>query len=486
MDIWAAYNGLLLSGGLPQEYFDHPGYLTILALSEWFRLLHGIGILHVYSFQSLSAAADPNAAWTAVIRAGRVLSLIIAIAFVAGFGALVRRLVGDWRVAALGAFALAFSGGLSMQARSIRTELISSGLVTVALLMLLIAARNPRMNWRPALIGLAACFATLAFVNKVQTIFLICSIPLIVIWFGELADDPAGFWRTSYLARVIAACAMIGAVVVSIPAAALVHFGLTEATTSIFHWRPAVGAYGVYQPIIAGWLIFGVFGFAWWWRVPALETIATLAAIAAGAALGLLSLDIRYNPQNVLVVMNPLEQLTAFATRDPHLAASGTLLNGLVIRSLLKGIGTIVAIRTFVLDPSARPTIFLEWFVIAAAIMAWRAGERRLVAQVAALMGVVWAIDLVSTLRGLEIGYFIYTDPLVIIAACLLLAGYAPLQTHPWCYQIGVGLIAIHVVLSHAEPVKHTFQSSKPLYSCVDHFDYTRRIEMLPFCPPKT
>jgi hypothetical protein len=371
-----------------------------------------------------------------------------------------------------------------MQARSIRTELISGGLATLALLLLLIAARNPRMNWRPALIGLAACFATLGFVNKVQTIFLICAMPVIVIWFGQVADDPANFWRTSYLARFIAAFAVIAAVLISIPAALLVQFGLAEAGTSTFHLRPALGAYGVYQPILAAWLIFSVVGFAWWWRVPALETIATVAAIAGGVALGLLSLDIRYNPQNVMIVMNPLEQLTAFASRD--LATGGNLLSGSMVRSLIKGIGTIFAIRTFVLSSSARPTIFLEWFVIAAAIMAWRAGERRLITQVAALMAVVWAVDLVSTLRGLEIGYYIYTDPLVVIAACLLLAGYAPLRAHPRCYQIGVALIAAHVILSQSEPVKHTFQRSKPLYLCVDHFHYTKRIELIPFCPPKS
>ena len=34
MDFWIVYNGLLLNAHLPQEYFDHPGYLSILLLER--------------------------------------------------------------------------------------------------------------------------------------------------------------------------------------------------------------------------------------------------------------------------------------------------------------------------------------------------------------------------------------------------------------------------------------------------------------------
>ena len=51
--------------------------------------------------------------WTYATQAGRVLSLAMAIAFVVVFAFLLRRLVRDWRIATLAAFALAFSGGLA-------------------------------------------------------------------------------------------------------------------------------------------------------------------------------------------------------------------------------------------------------------------------------------------------------------------------------------------------------------------------------------
>src|SRR5208283_4489324 len=59
-DLFMVYNSFLINDGLRQEFFDLPGYLTILLLSAWFRLLHDFGMLHVYSLSSLLSADDPN------------------------------------------------------------------------------------------------------------------------------------------------------------------------------------------------------------------------------------------------------------------------------------------------------------------------------------------------------------------------------------------------------------------------------------------
>jgi hypothetical protein len=147
MDFWVVYNGFLLNSGMAQEFFDHPGYLSILMLSEWMHALHLLGLLKVDSFTQLPTVADAaalNAAWTSATRAGRVLSLVFAVGFVLAFGALLRVLVREWRVAALGLFFLAFSGGMAMQMRIMRTELIACGLFYCGLLILLIAAARTR------------------------------------------------------------------------------------------------------------------------------------------------------------------------------------------------------------------------------------------------------------------------------------------------------------------------------------------------------
>ena len=112
MDFWIVYNGFLLNDGRPQEYFEHPGYLSILLLSGFLRALHAIGVLDVVSLSALPPVKDAAAfhdAWTQATRAGRVLSFALASALVLSFGVLIRRLVGDWRVAALATFVLALS-----------------------------------------------------------------------------------------------------------------------------------------------------------------------------------------------------------------------------------------------------------------------------------------------------------------------------------------------------------------------------------------
>src|SRR5262249_34338944 len=96
MDFWVVYNAFLLNTPLPQEFFDHPGYLTILTLAEWLRALHGLGIIKVISLPAIPPVADRVAfdhVWMVANQAGRVLSLIYALAFVAAFAFLMRALV---------------------------------------------------------------------------------------------------------------------------------------------------------------------------------------------------------------------------------------------------------------------------------------------------------------------------------------------------------------------------------------------------------
>ena len=134
MDLWMAYEGFLFNDGLPQEFFYHPGYVIILLIGKWFALLHSVGLLDVHTLSALPHPAESQQAWTHAIRAGRVLSLLLSISFIVAFSTLIRRLVGDGRIALLAAFAITFSGGFAMQTRVLRTELLAAGFVSLALL----------------------------------------------------------------------------------------------------------------------------------------------------------------------------------------------------------------------------------------------------------------------------------------------------------------------------------------------------------------
>jgi hypothetical protein len=189
--------------------------------------------------------------------------------------------------------------------------------------------------------------------------------------------------------------------------------------------------------------------------------------------------------QNAVAVMNPVETMFFYAAGShPELLDGGSVTGVAAGKLLFDGIVLVLARLTFVLSSSPRPTIFLEWVVIAASIYAWRRSDRRTVLQVAVMLAAALAIDLVGTMRGLKLEYFIITDPLVIIAAAWLLVQRPELQYHRWVYPIGLALVIATVAVGLAEPVKHSFKRNMPLDFCTPNYPKTQRIERFSFCPP--
>lgn len=477
MDFWMVYEAWLLGGGLPQEWFDHPGYLSILLLGNWFRFLNAVGLLDAYSFAAATTAADPARAWTTATQAGRLLSLILSMSYVLVFAGLLRVIVKDWRIAILAALLLAFSGGLTMSERIMRTELIAGGALSIAFLLLVIAARSEHAM-RTALVGFAAFVATLGLINKVQVLPMACALSVMAIPFGKIVPA-SGTRRPSARTMLLLAALAIVAAAVALPAGKLILFGISQAPAA--GWPPFLaGTYGAYQFGVAIGVVASVVAFALIWRIPPMETVAALLCLLLGISLAVLTLELRSHPMNVAVIANPLEQLFAWAkTSNPE--NTGLLA---MIHDLARGFVAVFWTRTFIFDSSARPTIFLEWLVIAGAFVAWRSGKRLVVLQVALLMFGVWGSDAVSGLRGLKQQYFILSDPFVVIAAALLLAEIPALRAHRYAVSVGALLIGAHVGVGLAEPIKHTFLTSKPMDFCVDNFAYTKRIKRFPFCPP--
>lgn len=481
-DLILAYQALLLNDGKAQEFFDHTGYLYHLLLAAWYRLLHGLGVLPVHALSESPPASDVAAfdrAWQQLVEAGRALSLIIGAVFVWAYATLVRRLLGDWRIAVMAAIALAYSGGVALHIRIMRTELLSAGLVTVALLLVLVAARASGIR-RHGAIALAGLGASLAVVTKLQALLPALAIPAIALVFGPAAPAPgdrapgtAGRWAAAVLAAAVA-------VAVAYPAAELLRQGMAGVAA----YRPLGGGLGgVYQWLFALWVAGAMATYAVAWRVPAAEALTAMAALALGVALGLLSLDIRYYPQNVIAVANPIEHMFAFgASGASELAHEPQMLTGAFALALAKGLLQSLAVHSFVFDTTARPTLLLEWFAIAGAIVLWRRGERRPPLQAAVLILAAWGLDAVFSLRSLQTPYFVYTDPLLILAAALVLAHLPDLQTKRWAQNAGICLLVVYVVWAHFEPVKlMLLRHIAPQEACVFLPGHVSRVTF-PFC----
>jgi hypothetical protein len=481
-DILLVYDALLQNASLPREIVVHPAHLTVLILSRTFRLLHELGLLTTYSLPTLPPANDVDAfnrTWTSLVQIARLTSLVIVLAYVIAFGFLLRRLVGDWRAATLGMFAIAYSGGIAMSVRSVKPELLAAALAAIALLVLLIAARSSRMTARPFLVGASALLATLALDNKMQAVFLIATFPVLVLPFGETCSGN-GYWKERRAALVLAATGTV-AILAAIAVMPLVMQALSaDPSVRIYTVHPVLWIIGVPEVLLAVWIGLGMLAFGLLWRTPILEGVTAGAAAVAGVALGLLPLYIARETTVVTLVITPIDSLYAYVS-NPSFECVRQGPCQLSLASALGWLKEMLMQHSFVLKTTPRPAIFLEWAVIAGMVIAFRRGRHQLALQVLFLIGAVLAIDTATAARDLKQDYFQFTDPLIVIAATLLIAQVTTLQYGRWAFLFGAALIVTHAVFSQAEPVKHAFKRSGPEADCV-FLDRLQRMEPFPFC----
>src|SRR6266851_7873433 len=250
MDFMVIYNALVLNDGKPQLFFDHTAYITILSLKLWFQLLHALGLLDAYSLSSIPPASSApafDAAMTSAVRAGRVLAWLIATGCVLIFAALVRLIVRDWRVAMMATFAFAFSGGIAVHSRILRSELVAACPVIFALMILIVLGRRAGLA-RPLWMAVAAGLCVLGLENKVQAILLITAVPLLVMPFGDAQSASVAFWRNSRSGWLATGITAVAAIVAASAAWPLISIGFDRSLLDAAHFNPLMlGRFGIYQ-----------------------------------------------------------------------------------------------------------------------------------------------------------------------------------------------------------------------------------------------
>jgi hypothetical protein len=485
MDFMVIYNALVLNDGKPQQFFDHTGYLTILIVKVWFEILHGLGLLNSYSLSSMPPASDPHgfdAAMTSVVRAGRLIAWLLATGSVLVFAGLIRAVVRDWRLALVATFAFAFSGGMAVHERILRTELVAACPVIFALMILIVIGRRA-CSARPLWMAFAAALCVLGLENKVQAILLIAALPVLILPFGCTTSASVALWRNGRPALALAVISIIAAVIAVSVAWPLIATGLDRTLLDTAGFRPLLfGRFGVYQAALS--LLIGgcMLAYAAIWRVSAAETLASMAAMVAGASVALLALNLDYNAGNVIAVFNPLEKMLKFVDGGTAAAANQSGLSG-ALALLLDGIASVAARYSFVLHSSPRPTVFLTWLIGPGIVYAWMRGEKQVAIQALLLLMVAAGIDALGVRRGLKSEYFIFTDPLIILSGALLLDGLSDLRFHKWAFPVALVLFALQIVISQAEPIKYAVMRRGPESVC-DWNQYYMPLMPLPWCPP--
>lgn len=483
MDFMIVYNALVMNDGKPQAFFDHPSYFTIMSVKLWFQAMHALGLLDAWKLSSIPSASNLpafEAAMTSAVRAGRIVAWLTATGIVIIFAALARRLFRDWRVALLATFAFAFSGGMAVEMRILRSELIAACLFAFALMILIIIGRRAT-NWRPLALAAAAALCVLGMENKVQIILSIAALPVLILPFGTPASASTEFWRNPVWAWIVTFFAGVAAASALSVAWPLIAAGLEPETIDMAQLQPLIGGmFGVYQIALLGWIGVGMIVFAVIWRISPAETLTSMFAIVAGASLGLMALYLQYDPQNVVAVVNPIEKMLVFADEPVTSGVGGNRLYG-IASALLQGITWVLQRYSFILFTSPRPTVFLIWLIVPGIVYALYKGERQVAVQATLLLLVAFGIDVLGVRRGLKPEYYLLSDPLIIFAGALLLDQMSDLRWSRWTYPIGALLIALHVGISQAEPIKHVFKRSGPEYVCEWNEIYQPELPM-PWC----
>jgi hypothetical protein len=468
MDFMVIYNALLLNDGKPQQFFDHTAYLTILSAQLWFKLLHGLGLLDAWTLSAMPSASDPaafDAAITSAVRAGRLLAWLTATACVAVFASLMRLVVRDWRIALIATFAFTFSGGVAIHARILRSELVAAFPVLCALLILIAVGRRAAVM-RPLAIALAAFLCVLGMDNKVQAVLPIAALPFMLLPFGGPGSASVAFWRNPASAWPATAAAALAAGLAAWAAWPLVGVGFDPVLLDAAHFHPLfLGRFGIYQAalvlVIAGCMI----AYAALWRVTATETMASMFAVAAGGLLAVELMNLEFNSSNVIAVFNPLEKMLSFTDASTAVLANGASLGG-ILGALFEGIASVLARYSFVLHPSPRPTVFLTWLIVPGIVLAWRRGERQAAIQALFLLAAAIGIDALGVRRGLKSEYFVFTDPLIILAGAVLLDSMRSYRFHRWAWPVAATLVVLHLVVGQAEPVKYALKRAGPQVVC--------------------
>jgi hypothetical protein len=485
MDFMVVYNALLLNDGKPQQFVDHPAYITILSLQLWFKLLHGLGLLDAWTLSGMPPASNPaafDAAMTSAVRAGRLLAWLTATGCVLIFAALIRMVVRDWRVALIATFAFAFSGGIAVHSRILRSELVAACPVFFALLILIAVGRRAGVA-RPLAMALAAALCMLGMENKVQVVLLIAALPLIMLPFGSPNSASVAFWRNPASAWLATAIAALAAAVAAWAAFPLIGIGFDRALLDAAQFHPLfLGKFGVYQAALLILIGACMVVYAAIWRVSAAETIASMFAVAAGALIALLALKLEFNTGDVIAVFNPLEKMLSFTDASTADLANGASLKGIVL-PLFEGIASVLARYSFVLHSSPRPTVFLVWLIVPGIVLAWRRRERHAAIQALVLLAAAIGIDALGVRRGLKSEYFVFTDPLIILAGAILLDRMRDLRFHRWAWPIAATLVGLHLVIGQAEPVKYALKRAGPEPVC-EWNRYHLPLLPLPWCKP--
>lgn len=183
-ELTLAYNAVLINSGYRQEYFDHPGFVTIQSIALLMRTLYSYGNLAILTIGNLNESINLFDSFNQIVKASRYLSLIgtlilINISFIV-IQTQLRNILATTAIL----IALFFSSSITEHFLYLRTELITFiSLLASALFFTNIYRYSGRNLFINILLG--CTFLFLSAINKSQVLLYF---PIYFIWSLAIAN----------------------------------------------------------------------------------------------------------------------------------------------------------------------------------------------------------------------------------------------------------------------------------------------------------
>ncbi|NQV83942.1 MAG: hypothetical protein HQ494_08995 [Rhodospirillales bacterium] len=425
MDLVSVYQALLINAGQPLVPNAHTGYVYFLSLAGWFQVFDWLGMVSVHDMNGLLAATNFDTTYGALVIAGRWFSVVqawILVGLVYGSISILlkKQSWGWWASLLLGAVFAIGGGGIAAQSVMLRTELSSMILIFAAALALMAAPRATlrRGCW---LLGLSGFLIHAALMVKIQNVIVIIFLPLLPLVFG--------WWERRDLTKMPPQKLMW-----TVPVVAVI---LAAPVAVVFTGNLAPGSHGLYQGLIAIFVISCALIFGRWHLGAARYGVVGLGAVAIGFSLAYGLSFFNDNWWTTFSVVNFLEQMSLYSPAPAKAAASpdggGAIAN--VARSIASGFSMTEVIR-FVTErlrnfdyPFAIFYILVPAGAFVLALQGkWEAATKA--GFLCLMAGMIVAIFWVG--RGFfNFYYSVYVETWVILAAAIVLRELAQMIA-PW------------------------------------------------------
>lgn len=182
-ELTLAYNALLINSGIAQEYYDHPGLITIILLKYLFNIFNFIGLLSISTINQLNNSPSMFRAFSEMLIVEKHLAMYSCMILILITQQALKRVFSKKILVMLLSLSYLFSSGVIEHFINPRTELITFIIFIFSLIFVYkIFIKENNLTPSNYLIALIATFISykiwLFFSNEVEV--LICLISLIL------------------------------------------------------------------------------------------------------------------------------------------------------------------------------------------------------------------------------------------------------------------------------------------------------------------